>query len=191
MDELGAEILDEFGQDAVYTTTSGTVSTVRAAIRDRGARARIGRGIVLTSDAVAAVSDAQAWERNATLALGGTVYRIDSIQVGSPGLTELSLSKVSGTKVETAGISEDVIAEFGRPIVFGGQTIFAHMVRTGVVRKLNDRGAIVETIHTIATVRVSDAPGVAPGETLTIGGRVYSIRSCDRDGFGLVALTLD
>jgi hypothetical protein len=191
MDEIGNEILEEFGQDAVYTTTSGTISTVRAVLRDRGARARIGRGIVLTSDATAAVSDTQSWERSATIAVGGSVYRIDGIQVGAPGLTELGLVKLSGVKVETAGISDDVIAEFGRPVVLNGQTVQAHIVRTGVERKMNDRGAIVETVHTIATVRVSDAPGVKPRDQVAIGGRVYSIRSVDRDGFGLVALTLD
>ncbi|MDR5654875.1 head-tail joining protein [Ruixingdingia sedimenti] len=191
MDEIGAEILDEFGEDAVYTTTSGTTSTVRAVLRDRGARARIGRGIVLTSDATAAVSDALSWQRNATLTVGGSTYRIDAIQVGAPGLTELGLVKLSGPKVETAGISDDVISEFGRPISFNGQTIQAHIVRTGVERKMNDRGVIVETVHTVATVRIADAPDVKPRDQVTIGGRVYSIRSCDRDGFGLVALTLD
>lgn len=191
MDEIGAEILDEFGADAVYTTTAGTTLTVRAVLRDRGARARIGRGIVLISDATAAVSDTLSWQRNATLALDGVVYRIDSIQVGAPGLTELGLTKLSGTKLESAGISDDVIQEFGRPITFNGQQILAHIVRTGVERKMNERGAIVETIHTVATVRVADAPGVKPRDQVVIGGRVYTIRSCDRDGFGLVALTLD
>jgi len=191
MDEIGNEILAEFGQDVVYTTTSGTVSTVRAVIRDRGARARIGRGIVLTSDATAAVSDTQNWERSATLTIDGTVYRIDGIQVGAPGLTELGLVKLSGVKLESTSISDDIISEFGRPIILTGTTVQAHIVRTGVERSMNDRGLIVETIRTVATVRVSDALDVKPKDSITIGGRVYKIRSCDRDGFGLVALTLD
>lgn len=191
MDEIGAEVLAEFGRDAVYTTTSGIASPVLAAIRDRGARARVGRGIVLTSDAVAIVSDAQSWERNATLEQDGTVYRIDSSQVGAPGVTELSLTKLSGAKLESEGAADDIIAEFGKPISFNGQTILAHIVRTGVERKMNDRGALVETIHTVVTVRVSDAPDVKKGDQVVIGGRVYKVRAPDRDGFGLVALTLD
>lgn len=191
MNDIGAEVLKEFGRSAVYTTTSGATSTVRAVIRDRGARSRVGRGIVLTSDAVATVSDGQSWERNATFEQDGSVYRIDGIQVGAPGLTELSLTKLSGAKLESAGVADDVIKEFGRPVVLNGQTILGHIVRTGVERKMNDKCAIVETIHTVVTVRVADAPGVKKGDQIIIGGRVYTVRAPDRDGFGLVALTLD
>lgn len=190
MESIGLEILDEFARPAVYTTNAGVVSNVRAAIRDRGTRARVGRAIVLTSDAVATVSDAQSWERGATLEQGGSVYRIDGIQVGAPGLMELSLVRVSGAKLESDGIAQDVLDEFGRTINWNGNAIRAHVVRTGVVREIRN-GVYVETVKTMVSVAVADVPGIAAKDQVVMGGRVYSVRAHDRDGFGLITLTLD
>lgn len=194
MDEIGAEILAELGQDVLYTPPgdASVPVSVRAVVRDRGARARVGRRIVLTSDVVAAVSDGLSFARNGTLTVGDTVYRIDEKQVGAPGLTELGLSRLTGGRIERHdGISDDIIAEFGKPIVIAGATVMAHIVRSASVLEQDRDGMFVEVIRTVATVRVADAPNIRPRDEVVIGGRVYTIRSTDRDGFGLVSLILD
>lgn len=201
MKTIGQEILEDLGEDAIYMAPFDGAEpvAVRAIVRDRGAKARVGRGLVLTSDAVATVTDHLSFARGGKILISGAEYRIDGKQVGAPGLMELELVRLDGEKVERRdGFDVDVIEEFGEPITINGAVVLAHIVRTGVEREIRqggNRGAVpgpvVETIRTIATVRMSDVPGIRPKDEVVIAGRVHAVRSTDRDGYGLISLTLD
>jgi hypothetical protein len=189
--ELGEEMLDAFGEPVSYDDGSGPV-TIQAKVRDRGARERIGRGKVMTSDAVATVSDQISVTRSATLTTqGGSVYRVESRQIGVPGTRELTLTKLSGDRFEAAGIADDMIDEFGEPVLWNGDTIMAHIVRTAEEHKIGRDGSVVQTTRVELTVRTADAPGLKPRDEITFDGRTRIIRDPDHDGYGLIRFVAD
>lgn len=193
MDFIGTELLNELGREATYTAPDGVPVPVKVILRDRGTKSRVGRGIVLTSDVVAAVSDALPWQRNGVIEMESTRYRIDDKQPGAPGLLELGMTRIDGAMHESreTGLQDAVISEFGRLILINGEPVIAHVVRTGVHRKMNDRGMIVETIKTNATFKVEDFPDFRPTDSVSIDGRIHKIQSYDRNGFGLITVVLD
>jgi hypothetical protein len=191
---IGSEILEELGKPAQYERPSSGVSTITAIIRDRGARSRVGRGVVLTSDAVATVSDSVVFERNATLTFEGTVYRVESKEQGSPGSNVWSLSRLSGDRIESTDsfFGDDIVDAFGDDvIVYNSQSIPAHVVRTATRTEMKKSGAIVNVVKTVATIRISDAPDIKPKDQIELDGRTYTVRETNRTGFGLVDLELD
>lgn len=188
---VGRELLEELGEPAVLTNGEGNVSTISVIVRDRGTRSRIGRGVVLTSDASAIVSDETPIMRGATIEFEGTVFRVDGRQLGAPGTLELSLSRQTGERVETRGVGDDIIEELGVPVSYKGNEILAHVMRTGVETEINKNGILVETVRTVLTARVADVDGIRPKDEITLDGRVYRVRVADRTGFGTIRITLD
>lgn len=189
--EIGEAILDEEGEPVIYDDGSGPI-TIQAKVRDRGARERVGRGKVLTSDAVATVSDTVSIARSATLTTqAGSVYRVEGWQLGVPGTRELTLTKLSGDRFEADGIADDMIDEFGEPIAWNGQTIMAHIVRTAEDHKIGRDGSVIQTTRVEITARTADVPGLKPRDEIEVDGRARIVRDPDHDGYGLITFVAD
>jgi hypothetical protein len=172
------------GRRSIYTAIDGTESVIRAKIEDADVEVRMAESMeMITHDATGFVASDLDPARGATLTQNGNVYRIDGIRdAKSPGLVELDLARISGDGLERWDFSKGVRLLTSETIEWEGVEIRAHVNRQGVHFEDQGYGVPVETVRTVALIRASDAPAIAAGDFIAMGGEDRMVEAVKRTG---------
>ena len=185
-------ILATKGRPAVYTAPGGSGVSTRAVVRDVDREIRLTRGTDLAaSDAVAAVDEALAPRRGATLACEGSEYEIAGILRSSvPGLVDLGLVRLKGPGVEIRDLSGPILRAHGETVEIDGHEVRAAVNRSGLFIEEDKWGNAVEAVRHVVGISLADAEGVRPGSIVRLDGSDRLVMRVLRDGLGMVRVVL-